>query len=101
MLLPVRVTGEDGSTRYLIPLRHSDGRLSGRLDLPVPAGRFVETDVSGPPIGVAEAAFLSAAEVRRSIRGLRTRRGRALWTQLAMLLPRAHPLRAVIAAEPE
>ncbi|MGH3251052.1 MAG: hypothetical protein ACRDOI_33250 [Trebonia sp.] len=99
MLVPVRVTGEGGSTRYLIPLRSADGRLSGRLDLPVPGGRFVEADTDGPPVGAAEAAFLSPAEVQRSIRGLRTMSGRAPWLQLAELLPEASPLRAVIARE--
>jgi hypothetical protein len=99
MLVPVRVTGEGGSTRYLIPLRSSDGLLSGRLDLPVPAGRFVEADTDGPPIGAAEAAFLSLAEVQRSIRGVRTRSGRTPWRQLAELLPEASPLRAVITRE--
>jgi hypothetical protein len=101
LLMPVRVTGEGGSTRYLIPLRASDGRLSGRLDLPVPAGRFVEADTDGPPVGAAEVAFLSPAEVQRSIRGLRTMAGRAPWRQLAELLPEASPLRAVIAREAE
>jgi hypothetical protein len=99
MLVPVTVTGEGGSTRYLIPLSSSDGHLSGRLDLPVPAGRFVEADTDGPPVGAAEAAFLSPAEVRRSIRALRTRSGRAPWRQLADLLPEGSPLRAVITRE--
>jgi hypothetical protein len=95
MLVPVRV----GSTRYLIPLRAADGRLSGRLDLPVPAGPTVEADTDGPPVGAAEAAFLSPDEVQRSIRALRTRAGRALWRQLAELLPVTSPLRVVIARE--
>jgi PAS domain-containing protein len=96
MLLPVRVTSEDGSTRYLLPLQADGGRLSGLLDLPVPAGPFVEADTDGPPIGVTEAAFLDPDEVQRSIRGVRTRSGRAPWVQLAARLPAAHPLRAVI-----
>jgi hypothetical protein len=101
MLVPIRVTGAAGSTRYLLPLRYSDGRLSGRLDLPVPAGRFVEADIDGPPIGAAEAGFLDAAEVERSIRALRTRSGRALWAQIAEFLPQIHPLRTVIGRETE
>jgi hypothetical protein len=101
MLLPVKVTGEGGSTRYLLPLRASGGRLSGRLDLPVPAGRFVETDADGPPIGVTEAAFLSPDEVQRSIRGVRSRAGRAPWNRVAALLPETHPLRALITGETE
>lgn len=95
MLVPVRV----GSTGYLIPLRDADGRLTGRLDLPVPAGPVVEADMDGPPVGAAEAAFLSPDEVQRSIRALRTRSGRAPWRQLAELLPETSPLRAVIARE--
>jgi hypothetical protein len=101
MLLPVRVAGAASSTRYLIALRYADSRLSGRLDLPVPAGPFVEADIDGPPIGVTEAAFLSATDVRRSISGVPTNAGRAMWAQLATQLPQAHPLRAVIAGETE
>jgi hypothetical protein len=99
MLLPVRITGEQAATRYLVPLRRSGGQLTGRLDLPVPVGRFVEADIDGPPIGAAETAFLRPDEVRFSIRGLRTRSGRAPWSQIAELLPTAHPLREVIAGE--
>jgi hypothetical protein len=99
MLVPVRVTGEGDSTRYLIPLRAADDRLSGRLDLPLPAGRFVEADLDGPPVGAAEAAFLNPGEVQRSIRAVRTRSGRAPWRQLAGLLPETSPLRTVITRE--
>ena len=99
MLVPVSVIGEAGGTRYLIPLRLVQGRLSGRLDLPVPGGRWVAADVSGPPIGVAEAASLRPDEVRRSIRGLRTRSGRAPWDLIAGRLPAAHPLRDLITGE--
>jgi hypothetical protein len=99
LLLPVRVTGERGSTRYLVPLNSAGGRLSGQLNLPLPAGRFVETDVDGPPVGVAEAAFLSPEEVARSIRAVRSRSNRAQWTQVAALLPEGHPLRPLIDRE--
>ena len=99
ILVPVRVTGEGGSTRYLIALRAADDRLSGRLDLPLPAGRFVEADLDGPPVGAAEAAFLSPDEVQRSIRAVRTRSGRAPWRRLAELLPATSPLRALITRE--
>ena len=99
MLVPVRVAGAAVSTRYLLPLREAARAPSGRLDLPVPDGPFVEADLDGPPIGAAEVAFQDAAEVRRSIRGLRTRSGRAQWTRAAELLPPAHPLRAVIDEE--
>ena len=101
MLLPIRVTGEAGSTRYVVALGPSGGRLYGRLDLPVPAGPFVEADADGPPIGVPEAARLSPDEVRRSIRALRTQSGRAVWDRVAALLPDGHPLRALIARETE
>ena len=101
MLLPVKITGEGVATRYLIPLLASGGRLVGRLDLPVPSGRFVAADIDGPPIGVAEAAFLSPGEVRRSIHGLRTLSGRALWNQIAELLPAGNPLRELIAGATE
>jgi hypothetical protein len=101
MLLPVRVTGEAGSTRYVVPLASSGGRLYGRLDLPVPDGRFVEADAEGPPVGVTEAALLTPDEVRRSIRALRTQSGRAVWDRVAELLPTGHPLRELIAGETE
>jgi len=99
VLVPVRVAGAAGGLRYLIPLGQAGGVLSGRLDVAVPAGPFVEADLDGPPIGAAELAVQSEDEVRRSIRGLRTRSGRALWTRLAELLPPAHPLRDVIDEE--
>ena len=99
ILVPVRVAAADGSTRYLLPLGYSDGEVSGRLNLAVPPGDFVEADLDGPPIGAAEASLLNVTEVERSIRALRTRSAREMWSQLATLLPRAHPLRAVIARE--
>jgi hypothetical protein len=99
ILVPVKVAAADGSTRYLLPLGYSDGEVSGRLNLAVPPGDFVEADLDGPPIGAAEASLLNVTEVERSIRALRTRSAREMWSQLATLLPRAHPLRAVIARE--
>jgi len=101
MLMPVRVTAGVGSTRYVIPLGSSGGRLHGQLDLPVPAGQFIEADADGPPVGVPEAALLSPDEVRRSIRALRTVSGRAVWDRVAELLPEGHLLRTVIERETE
>ena len=99
MLVPVKVTAATGSTRYLLPLRYLNGELSGRLNLAVPLGDFVEADLDGPPIGAAEASLLNVTEVERSIRALRSRSAWEMWRQLEALLPRAHPLRAVIARE--
>lgn len=99
ILQPVTVTGAAGTARYLIPLRYSEGEVSGQIRIAVPRGRFVEADIDGPPIGAAEARYLGAAEVERSIRGLRTRAARMSWVQLAALLPPAHPLRAIIGRE--
>ena len=100
MLVPVKVTAAGGSTRYLLPLRYLNGELSGRLNLAVPLGDFVEADLDGPPIGAAEASLLTVTEVERSIRALRSRSAWEMWRQLeALLPPRAHPLRAVIARE--
>ena len=99
MLVPVTVTAAGGSTRYLLPLRHLDGEVSGRLNIAAPLGDFVEADLAGPPIGAGEASLLDMTEVERSIRALRTRSDRDMWRQLGALLPSAHPLRAVIARE--
>jgi hypothetical protein len=101
ILVPVRVTADAGSTRYVMPLGFSGGRLYGQLDLPVPAGQFIEADADGPPIGVPEAALLSSDEVRRSIRALGTVSGRAVWDRVAELLPEGHPLRTLIGEETE
>lgn len=99
MLQPVTIADAAGTARYLIPLRYSEGEVSGRISIAVPRGRFVEADIDGPPIGAAEARHLSATEAERSIRGLRTRAARMPWVQLAALLPPAHPLRALIEKE--
>lgn len=99
MLVPVRVVAASGETRYFLPLRYSDGAVSGRLNIAVPPGDFVEADLAGPPLGGAETSLLDAADVERSIHALPTRSARVLWQQLAALLPSAHPLRAVIARE--
>jgi hypothetical protein len=100
MLIPVRVTGEDGSTRYLLPLRPWPD-LSGELDVELPDSEYVEADVDGPPIGVTEAAFLDHDEVRRSIEGVRTQSGLEPWALIAGRLAPAHPLRALITREIE
>jgi hypothetical protein len=98
LLVPVLVTDEDGSTRYFLPLQPM-ADLAGQLDVELPQGGFVEADIDGPPIGVAEAALLEPAEVQRSIDGLRTRPGREPWTLIADRLPAAHRLRELIIRE--
>ena len=99
MVVPVRVTAAAGSTRYLLPLRHLDGEVSGRLNIAAPLVISSRPTWPGPPIGADEASLLDMTEVERSIRALRTRSDRDMWRQLGALLPSAHPLRAVIARE--
>jgi hypothetical protein len=99
LLQPVVLTAARGTTRYLVPLRISDDEISGRLSLPVPRGHFVAADLDGPPIGAAEAMYLTAEEIERSISGLRTRSALELWAGLSGMLPTGHPLRAVIDRE--
>jgi hypothetical protein len=99
LLQPVLVASTRGSTRYFIPLQHSGGEVSGRLNVAIPPGPTVEASLAGPPIGASEAKYLTGTEVQRSIRGLRARSELMLWDRLAAALPADHPLRSVIAGE--
>jgi hypothetical protein len=98
-LQPVDVVGARGPTRYLIPLSHSGGEVAGRLNVATPSTQTVEASLAGPPIGASEARYLTAADVQRSIRGLRSRSDLLLWDRIAATLPADHPLRSVIAGE--
>jgi hypothetical protein len=98
MLIPVRVSGDDRTTRYLIPLQPWPD-LSGELDVELPDGEFIEVDIDGPPVGIAEAASLDRDEVQRSIEVLRTDTGLEPWALIASRLAPAHPLRALINRE--
>jgi hypothetical protein len=96
MLLPVLILGEQGATRYYVALEHEDDTLSGSLDLPGPPGNSVAVDLGGPPIGRAEARFLDADEVERSVIAHPLRSARAVWRRLTDDLPSWHPVRTVV-----
>jgi hypothetical protein len=99
LLQPVTLRASAGSVRVVIALGYADAEISGSISVPTPRGSFVEADVDGVPIGAAEVRYLSADEVERSIRSLRTRSDRLLWRQLADRLPAGHALREIIAQE--
>ncbi len=101
LLQPVIIRGSEQSMRYVIALSYARDEVFGSISVPVPRGRFVEADIDGVPLGAAEVRSLSADEVERSIRGLRTQSARRPWRQLRERLPHGHPLRAVIARETE
>ncbi|MGS2641081.1 hypothetical protein [Streptosporangium sp. G12] len=99
MFLPVLVSGPASSARHLILLRVERGELSGRLGLVVPSGDWVEIEVTGPPLGIAEISLVPPEDVRRSVRGATTNSVVAEWTRIAREFPENHPLRLTIEDE--
>ncbi|MFD9642179.1 hypothetical protein ACFWWN_01520, partial [Streptomyces sp. NPDC059082] len=102
VLLPVRVGHQDGAERYWLalqvtgPVGNGLWLLSGAISLRLPEGEFVEADVDGAPLGLAEAGLLDVDEVERSVRAVMTNSGQERWEHVAESLPGAHPLRGII-----
>ncbi|MEU2489555.1 hypothetical protein BCL80_1259 [Streptomyces avidinii] len=102
VLLPVRISGQDGARRYWLILQvtsSSDGGplgLSGAISTRLPEGDFVAADVDGAPLGLAEAGLLDVEEVERSVRAVTAYGAHQQWEHVAASLPANHPLRGVI-----